>query len=191
MHDSMRLIGIERTLHPALGDASAVPISEPRDSDDRLLGAANTGDADRCDGQEGIRIMPDSPGTAQMAPACDPLDCARDQSSAPSEIAADRTGTSRDDARLMRTGDAVKIIRAADGPHYAALSQSGGIEYYRLESAEFRGRCSGSITTRQAAFRAPPRSRTSAQPSAAGPRSRPTPSRSPCAWRAPSPGRHL
>jgi hypothetical protein len=138
MHHNVRSNALERMLRPVLGAASAVPIMQPTDGDGRTLAAANSRDPERSDGQDGIRIMPESPSTPPTAPACDPLECGGNQGPAPSEIAADLVGKSEEHALLTRMADSVKIIRAADGRHYAAVSLGGGIDYYRLESQEFR-----------------------------------------------------
>jgi hypothetical protein len=138
MHHNVRLNALERMLRPVLGDMGTLPIAQPTDGDGRTLVAANSRDPERSLGPDGIRIMPDSPSTPPTAPACDSLECGGNQGPAPSEIAPDRVGTSEEDAVLTRMADSVKIIRAADGRHYAAVSLAGGIDYFRLESQEFR-----------------------------------------------------
>jgi hypothetical protein len=146
----------------------AVPITDPDEPADRLLAVAGADRDDRAepgiattseppvakDGDDSPPRTEESTSTlaaADWQPASDTMEDAYSgqpgahppgvpHEGPPPAVPSADTGT---DARtgadlLMHIARRMRTIRAADGRHYAAVSCDGRLEYYRLESDEFR-----------------------------------------------------
>jgi hypothetical protein len=138
MRHNSRFDALERMMmRPVLPDLSEVAMRDPRDRNGPLQPTQEAPPAFEVDvaaqraqpgrdrsnqAQAGIRIAADFEADALTAPP----------------VPEDRAGVRRDNDLLAQLADSVRTIRAADGRLYAGVPVDGRLDYYRLESDDFR-----------------------------------------------------
>jgi hypothetical protein len=138
MHHGRRFEALERLMRPVFADLNVATMMDPRDRNAHPLpeGTVNQAAVD-LDAAAPCRQRERASADLPLAAVRIAQNLGAHALNAP-PLPENRTGAQADNDLLMQFADSVRLIRAADGRFYAGVSVDGRLDYYRLESDEFR-----------------------------------------------------